>query len=84
MEGILKVLSNIVPREIFLDELILDQASHEIILRGVVSGGGQPETILTPFIGYIEASPFFTDATLVSSREKDGTHEFEIRCDLAH
>ena len=84
VDGLLKVLSNLVPREIFLEELSLDQASGEIILKGIVSGGGPPESILTPFIGQIEASSFFTDATLISSREKDGTHEFEIRCDLTH
>jgi type IV pilus assembly protein PilM len=85
VESLLKVLSNIVPREIFLEELSLDQAAHAIVLKGVVSGGGvSPESVLTPFIGQIEASPFFTEATLISSKEKDGTLEFEIRCDLAH
>jgi type IV pilus assembly protein PilM len=82
--GLLRFLSNVVPQGIYLDELVLDQARHDVVLSGVVVvPGTSPDAVLTLFMQQIESSAFFTEATLVVSKEKDGGREFQIKCDLA-
>ena len=84
VDGLLKVISTIIPESINLDALILEQESHILILKGTVSpkrdSGG---SILTDFMEEIETSSFFTEATLISSEMLGGIRYFEISCDLA-
>jgi type IV pilus assembly protein PilM len=84
-EGLLKLISVIVPGNIILDELILDEASHTLSLKGVVSvTGDTAESVLSNFMKEIEASSFFKEANLVASKDTAGVHEFQIQCDLAY
>jgi Tfp pilus assembly protein PilN len=82
--GLLKNLSGLVPAEIILSELVLDQPAHSLILKGAASvGKDSGESTLINFIKDIEMSPFFKEATLVSSNNLGSIQEFEIRCELA-
>jgi len=83
-EGLLKLISAMVPGEVMLDELYLEQESHKLFLKGAISAKDQIiEKILTMFMEKMEASSFFREATLASSVKNEGTQQFEIRCDLA-
>jgi type IV pilus assembly protein PilM len=84
-DGLLKLISTLLPGNIILDELILDQDSHNLILKGRVSGRqDNTESVLSKFIEKIEASSFFIKATLVSSKKIGEVQEFEIKCELTH
>ncbi|MBI5873095.1 MAG: pilus assembly protein PilM [Candidatus Omnitrophica bacterium] len=84
VDRLLKFLSNVVPQGIYLDELVLDQGRHDVVLSGAVSMPGvSPDAVLTLFMQQIESSAFFTEATLVVSKEKEGGREFQIKCDLS-
>lgn len=85
IEGLLRLISAKVRREIVLEELIFNQSSYSLILKGAVllsSDVAQP--VLTGFMQELEASPFFTEVTLISSRGIGQEQKFEMRCDLAH
>ena len=83
VDGLLKVLSQIVPVDVILDSLSLDQSRHTLILKGVVLKGGQlAEAVLTGFMQEIEKSDFFTEASLLASEKTGAVQRFEIRCDL--
>ena len=83
VDGLLKVISNIVPQDVILNELLLGQDRHILILRGIISQeSGGAGTAITNFMEKLEASPLFKEATLVSSRRVSGIHSFEIKCDL--
>ena len=83
--GLFKVISNITPDNIMIEELSLDQERHILNLKGQVrSGANTAESELTDFIKKLEASSFFIDATLISSKNIGGAQEFEINCDLKH
>jgi len=82
-EGILKVLSMLMPQEIILDELILNQQSHLLIFHGkLLAGENSAETILANFMQLLEASNYFTEASLVSFKRTAMVQEFEIKCDV--
>lgn len=85
VDGLLKLIGVIVPGNVILDELTLDQVTHTLVLKGTVSVGGESAiSILTDFMKELEASPFFMEATLLTSRDVGGVHQFEIKTDLVH
>ena len=84
-DGILKVLSVLIPRDIILNELRIDQKQHTLIFKGVVSIGGKvAESVLAEFMENIEASSLFAEASLSSSEKHEDVQRFAMRCDLAH
>ena len=84
-EGVLKLLSTALPRNVILDELILDQKSDSLTLRGVVSLDKDRQALsLTKAIETLNASSFFKNATLVSSKKEADIESFEITCELVY
>lgn len=84
-DGLLRLISSLVPAEIMLDELYLDQVSHKLTLKGTITAREQiVEQVLTMFMEKMETSPFFIEAGLVSSIRGQEGQLFEIRGDLAH
>lgn len=84
VDGLLKVVSSIIPSNVILDELSLDQSNHTLILKGVVSAGEELSgSVLTNLMQKIEASPFFKEASLVFSNRMGAVQSFQIKCDLA-
>ena len=82
-DGILKILSLLVPRDIVLQGLSLED--HRLILTGTVTAGEDvAETVLIEFMQKLEESSFFIEATLLASRKTASAQEFEIKCDLIH
>jgi len=82
--GLLKLISAIIPPTIILDEFSLDQSTHTMWLRGVVTLGKESvEKVLTDFMNDMENSKFIDEANLINSKEENGINNFEIKCDLA-
>ena len=82
--GLLRLISSLVPSDIALRQLVLDQEKNTLILKGVVSGSPEiAEALLIKFTEKLEASLFSSEATLVSFAKADKLPEFEIKCDLA-
>lgn len=83
--GLLKVIGVLVPQNIILDELILDQTSHTLNLKGsILASEDMTNVILTNFMQQLERSLFITEVGLVSSTKVGMISRFEIKCDLAH
>jgi len=81
---LLKLISAIIPSTIILDEFSFDQASHSLLLRGVVTlSNDSVEKVLTDFMNDMENSKFIDEANLISSKEVQGINNFEIKCNLA-
>lgn len=81
--GVLKVLSVLVPPEIVLDELSLDQGKHDLTLKGTISAVENiAEGILINFMQQLELSPFFDEVSLVSSQRTETVQKFEILVEL--
>ena len=84
-DGVLKVISNLTPTEIILDELQMDQTNHSLALIGSVSGGEDAAgPIITHFMAQLEASLFFSEASLISSQRVGVLQKFEIKCTISH
>lgn len=82
--GILKQISNVVPRTIILNELFLDNEQNSLTLKGIVlSNDRSSEQIITDFMEKTEATPFFKTADILSSKNTNGVQEFEIKFTLA-
>lgn len=82
-EGILKLISVLVPPEIILEELLLDQFSHYLTLRGTITvSENAVRPVLISFMQQLEKSLFIAEARLVFSEKKSGAQKFEIKCDL--
>jgi Tfp pilus assembly protein PilN len=85
VDGLLKVISASVPEEILLTEITFSKENYSLVLKGKAAAKeGGSESPLTTFMQRLEASPFFKEASLASSRTSGTTEEFDIRCDLAH
>jgi type IV pilus assembly protein PilM len=78
--GLLKIVSNIMPGNMVLDEFDLDLERRVLILRGLTSAiDTVTQATLTDFMKRLEASSFIDEATLVECK---ASGEFEIRCNL--
>lgn len=83
VEGLLKLISTLIPANIALDDLDLDQTGNSLVLKGVLSVQQEEEgSSLVKFIQDLENSLFFEEVTLVSSTKIDKFQRFEIKCDL--
>lgn len=83
VQGILKLVSALIPPEIILNELIFDRPSHGLTLKGIVSAGkDNVETVLTNFIQRLESSLVIVEARLVFSKTAEEAQQFEIECKL--
>jgi len=75
---VLKKLSNIAPRELFLNSLSLNVNSKTGSMSGLVKSiNKNPDAILTKFLRDMESSGYFTDAN-ISSVEKSKEGGFDI------
>ncbi len=84
-DGVLKVISNLIPTEIILDELEMDQSNHSLVLRGAVSGGEDVAgLIITHVMTQLEASLFFSEVSLISSQRVGVLQKFEIKCTISN
>lgn len=84
VDGLLKLIGTVIPGSIILDELFLDQGTHILTLKGVVSGTDNiAESVLTNFMQKLETSSFLSECNLIFSKKTSGIHEFELKCDLA-
>lgn len=82
--GLLKLLSNIVPKEMVLDELILDQGARNLTLKGrVFAPDISSGRLLKEFMRQVEKSSFFGRANIYV-RNSGGAQEFDLRCSLAN
>ncbi len=85
VEGVLRDISALVPREIILDELSLDQDKHNVTIKGTISAvENVAEEILTGFMQELELSSFFGEVSLVSSQGMEAIQKFEISVDLKY
>jgi len=80
-EGLLKLLSNALPANVILDELVLDQKSNSLNLKGTVV---KDAASLAKAIEKLNASVFFKKVTLVYSKKEADIQAFEISCELIY
>ncbi|OGX32809.1 MAG: hypothetical protein A2787_07485 [Omnitrophica WOR_2 bacterium RIFCSPHIGHO2_01_FULL_48_9] len=84
-DGLLKVLSAVVPPQVILDEMNFQGDGFYMILRGkIFAGEADAQTILTTFMEQLENSPLVAEAGLVSLSTVGPTQVFEVKCDLNH
>lgn len=63
----LKKISNIAGRDLFLDSFSLDCDSRTVTLSGMIKSRGQnQDSVLTKFVRDMEGTSYFTDASIVS------------------
>ncbi|MFH1354974.1 MAG: PilN domain-containing protein [Candidatus Omnitrophota bacterium] len=78
MVNILKTISNIMPKELLMQNLTLKSENQSGTIRGVVrSAGENPDKILSKFIGMMEDSRYFRN-TNISSVEKKKEESFDV------
>ncbi|MCK5081269.1 MAG: hypothetical protein KAR31_00045, partial [Candidatus Omnitrophica bacterium] len=83
--GLLKVLGVLTPKTVILDEVFFDQTSHRLVLKGgVLASEETTGAVLASFMQQLESSPFFGEASLISSQRIAGSQKFEIKCDLVY
>lgn len=83
--GLLRVISALIPRDIILNELFIDQGKHSLVLNGTVSMGREVAvSVLTGFMKSLEAASFCTEASLLSSQKINEIQTFKIKCDLTN
>lgn len=88
LSGTLKAISDIMPRTAELNYLKLDKEKEEFYLKGIViTTESNTEVVLADFLLSLEASAYFTKATLISSAKTDAYNlpalEFELVVKLA-
>lgn len=83
VEGLLKTISAILPSDIVLDSLVLDQNRHRLVLKGgIIKSSEEVEFVLAEFMRSIEESAFFSEASLLFSEKKGKVQIFKLKCDL--
>ncbi|MFC1708653.1 pilus assembly protein PilM [Candidatus Omnitrophota bacterium] len=82
--SMLKSLSNIAPRELFIVDFSLDCDSKGGTLSGFIKDFGKnPNAILTKFITGMKKTAYFSDSGIVSvAKSENGTTEFKINFTL--
>lgn len=81
--ALLKILSVIIPEGVILNECIFNQDQAKFALYGTVVQTSMPvEEVLTEFMNEIEKTPFFQEASLLSSERVDNSWQFQIQCDF--
>jgi type IV pilus assembly protein PilM len=83
LEGVLKVISAAIPRQVILRRVNFSQGSQQLNIDGVVAEKAElAEQVLTTFMQDMEKTVFVLDATLVSIEGVGGIQNFSITCDL--
>lgn len=87
LEYIMKEMSNIVPSDVVLDSLVVNQKSKTLDMKGIVyEPRGLAEDILTKVMEAIERSKYFRDAQLASvqgtATGREPSSSFEMSCSL--
>ena len=84
VDGILKILSVTIPGDIVLRRVVFQQGKGQVALEGTVTDAGQQaEESLAAFMQQLEATPFFSEATLVSIDGVRQLQQFRMVCDIA-
>lgn len=86
--GILKSISDIIPKTAELNSLVLNQEKRELDLKGMlITTEYTTEMMLADFLLSLEGAPYFTKATLISSSKTEKLQlpaaEFELVVNLA-
>ncbi len=85
LEGVLRTLSSIIPRQIILRRVSFAQGTHKLSLDGVIAEKeDMAEQILTDFMQELEKTPFITEATLLSIEGVGRIQNFSIVCDVVN
>ena len=85
VSGLLKALSIVIPSDVFLDEMSFNQKDHILILKGIILAGKESsQSALVDFIKKIRGLKFFTETSLVASKQSTTGQQFEIRCTVVH
>ncbi|MCK5580236.1 MAG: pilus assembly protein PilM [Candidatus Omnitrophica bacterium] len=85
VNGLLKVVGTIVPKDVVLRELFFDHDQHSVVMKGAAPFSASiGEPVLTVLMEQLESSSFFEEATLVSSDIQGVSRVFEIKCDLVY
>lgn len=84
---IFKTLSNLTPKPVYLESLIIEDKASNLKMEGVILETTEiAEVTLARFIKALEDSPFFNNVHLVSSQDTDisgrAALRFEISCKL--
>lgn len=83
LEGVLKVISASIPRQVILRRVNFNQGSNQLSIDGIVAEKAElAEQILTTFMQDMEKTVFLSDATIVSIEGVGGIQNFSITCDL--
>lgn len=86
VEHVMKELSNIIPPNIVLNWLSIDQRGKTLDMKGTIhEPKGSAEEVLTKFMESLEMSKYFKDAQLASVQAQSGKEEsssFELSCSL--
>ncbi|MDD5044318.1 MAG: pilus assembly protein PilM [Candidatus Omnitrophica bacterium] len=83
--GILKLLSRVLPANLTLDELVLDQKNNILVLKGQAAldknkkAQGSAQAVLS-----LNKSSFFKKATVISSKIQGDNEIFEVDCELVY
>jgi len=81
--GLLKTISATIPQQVILNELSLNQTSHELTIKGIVLATEEvANSILTTYIQQLQNSSFVSEAYMVSSAKAGIVQKFEINCYL--
>ncbi len=84
LAGLLKSISHEIPSNIVLDELEFNRQSGTLMIRGVAATGKEGDVkAIAQFMSALLQTPFFSDASLVSSAQETAgvdASKFEIKC----
>lgn len=82
-QGVLKLISDIIPADVILNEISFDQTRGKVKISGVVAvERADAGATLIDFVQRLEETDYFLSATLLSSRKVNNAEEFEISCEL--
>jgi len=85
VDGILKQISNSVPKEIIVKRIFYDALSKEFRVDGKIGMNVHAkDALINRFSDSLEASPFFSKATVTQSQVVGESTEFQITCEFEH
>jgi hypothetical protein len=85
VDGVLQVISEISPRELFLNSMSLNFISKSGSMDGIIeSQGDDPDGLLSEFVGDLKASGFFEDTSLdLVEKPAQGMLKFKLNFKLS-
>jgi type IV pilus assembly protein PilM len=83
--GVLRVFGSVTPHGVILDEIMIDQTQHAVVITGMINGQQKAaELTLKDFIGNLKKSSLFSEVSVMFSRMSDEGREFQVQCALAY